>query len=133
MADPEGPAGSVTSVEFCGGTHLRNAAHLGPFSIVSEEAIAQGRRRIFAVAGEEAERTLRRTVAFENDEKQLVADIKSKLTSEEAMKRLITLFREVSESKRDISYWRREELLNRLNALKKGLHDKEKAGSFLWA
>ncbi|CAJ0965432.1 unnamed protein product [Ranitomeya imitator] len=29
LADPSGSAGSVTSVEFCGGTHLQNSGHAG--------------------------------------------------------------------------------------------------------
>ncbi len=43
-ADPTGPAGAGTSVEFCGGTHLRRAGHIGDFIIASEEAIAKGVR-----------------------------------------------------------------------------------------
>lgn len=40
--DPFGPAASKTSVEFCGGTHLHYAGHVGDFVIASEEAIAKG-------------------------------------------------------------------------------------------
>lgn len=50
-ADPNGPAGTKTSVEFCGGTHLRRAGHMGPFIIASEEAIAKGIRRVVALTG----------------------------------------------------------------------------------
>uniref|UniRef100_A0A1I8J7W1 Alanine--tRNA ligase n=1 Tax=Macrostomum lignano TaxID=282301 RepID=A0A1I8J7W1_9PLAT len=56
LADPNGPAGSSTSVEFCGGTHLHNAGHIGQMAIISEEAIAKGIRRIVAVTGTEASR-----------------------------------------------------------------------------
>ena len=41
-SDPTGPAASRTSVEFCGGTHLRRAGHVGGFVVASEEAIAKG-------------------------------------------------------------------------------------------
>uniref|UniRef100_A0A8C7QV03 Alanine--tRNA ligase n=1 Tax=Oncorhynchus mykiss TaxID=8022 RepID=A0A8C7QV03_ONCMY len=47
LADPSSTAGSCTSIEFCGGTHLRNSGHAAPFVIVSEEAIAKGIRQRF--------------------------------------------------------------------------------------
>ena len=40
-ASPTSPAGSKTSIEFCGGTHLRRAGHIGDFVLASEEAIAK--------------------------------------------------------------------------------------------
>lgn len=56
LADPTGPASSLTSVEFCGGTHVQNSSHIGPVVIVSEEAIAKGIRRIIALTGHAAEK-----------------------------------------------------------------------------
>jgi len=42
-ADPSSPEGPATSVEFCGGTHLRRAGHMNSMVIATEEAIAKGK------------------------------------------------------------------------------------------
>ncbi len=43
------------SRELCGGTHLDSTAEVGPFEIVSEEAVSAGTRRIVALTGEKAQ------------------------------------------------------------------------------
>ena len=60
LSDPDGPAGTKTTVEFCGGTHLKRSQDMGSFVIVTEEAIAKGIRRMVAVTGSEASKVCQR-------------------------------------------------------------------------
>jgi len=46
------------SIEFCGGTHLGNTSEGASFSIVSEEPVSMGVRRIVAVTGDAAQLAL---------------------------------------------------------------------------
>ncbi len=54
LEDPENPKWSNVSVEFCGGTHLRNTSEAVAFTILEESGIAKGIRRIVAVTKDKA-------------------------------------------------------------------------------
>lgn len=41
--------GEALSLEFCGGTHVNNTKEIGAFTILSQEAVASGIKRIIAV------------------------------------------------------------------------------------
>ncbi|XP_067135714.1 alanine--tRNA ligase, cytoplasmic [Centruroides vittatus] len=128
IADPCGPGGSTTSVEFCGGTHLKRSGHIGDFVIASEEAIAKGIRRIVALTGPEASKAIRKAEIYEQDVEKiqkLVNDKNRKISGKEIVKKIVELTEDISKS--NISYWKKEEMRNNLKNLKKQLDDMERA------
>jgi alanyl-tRNA synthetase len=48
---PDRPEWRKYSVEFCGGTHVRNTSEIEHFVLVSEEAVAKGVRRVVGLTG----------------------------------------------------------------------------------
>jgi len=57
-ANPTDPNWMNYSVEFCGGTHVKNTAEIGHFAIVSEEGVAKGVRRIVGLSGDKARQAI---------------------------------------------------------------------------
>ena len=64
------------SVEFCGGTHLRNSKHIRSMALISEDAIAKGIRRVVAFTGHEALKAGAKADAFQTQVDALLAKIK---------------------------------------------------------
>ncbi|XP_010016916.1 PREDICTED: alanine--tRNA ligase, cytoplasmic, partial [Nestor notabilis] len=126
LADPSGPAGSITSVEFCGGTHLQNSSHAGPFVIVSEEAIAKGIRRIVAVTGAEARKALRKVDSLRRLLSALEAKVKVQTAPNKDVQKEIT---DLSETLATavIPQWQKDELREAVKALKKVMDDLDRA------
>jgi alanyl-tRNA synthetase len=54
LADPTKALWREYSIEFCGGTHLKNTGEIERFVIASEESVSKGIRRIVAFTGEHA-------------------------------------------------------------------------------
>ncbi|XP_013389030.1 alanine--tRNA ligase, cytoplasmic [Lingula anatina] len=130
VADPTGPAGSLTTVEFCGGTHLQRSGHLGDFVVVSEEAIAKGIRRIVAITGHEAEKALHKAGLLDKDLAALKQKIEQnsktqQFTQKQLSTEIVRLTEEASHA--TIPYWRKDNIRNELKGLKKALDDLDKA------
>ncbi|MDX2148154.1 MAG: alanine--tRNA ligase [Planctomycetota bacterium] len=58
LANPTNERWRSVSVEFCGGTHVARTSEIGPFTIIAEEAVAKGVRRLVALTGVPAEAAL---------------------------------------------------------------------------
>ncbi|MCT7466807.1 alanine--tRNA ligase [Aliarcobacter cryaerophilus] len=66
--------GEDVSVEFCGGTHVKNTADIGSFYIIKESGVSAGIRRIEAVVGTSAFKYTKEQI---NKLNELQAEIKS--------------------------------------------------------
>ncbi|PAV57350.1 hypothetical protein WR25_00301 [Diploscapter pachys] len=126
LKDPQSELGLNTTVEFCGGTHLHNVGHIGRLVITTEEAIAKGIRRIVAVTGQEAEKTIQRADRLQARLQELVKSIESdkEMASDKAK------FKQVSKSVTDfldeinssqLPYWRKDLLREQAKAAGKTL------------
>ncbi|XP_047480705.1 alanine--tRNA ligase, cytoplasmic-like isoform X1 [Penaeus chinensis] len=125
-ADPQSPAGSVTSIEFCGGTHLLRAGHAGDFVIVSEEAIAKGIRRIVAFTGPEAVKALNKASLLENEVNKLKKRIaENNMPFKEVVRLLTEMLNDINHAQ--IQHWRKEELRKAVEAVKKVQGDADRA------
>lgn len=87
------------SVEFCGGTHVKNTGSIGLFKIVSESSVASGVRRIEAVTGNNI-------MKYIDKNNELIAETAKnlKLTNyHELASRAAALSAELKEKEREIS------------------------------
>ena len=58
LKDPGNAKWRQYSVEFCGGTHLKNAGDADGFVVTAEESVSKGIRRIVALTGDAAKESL---------------------------------------------------------------------------
>ncbi|XP_023683025.1 alanine--tRNA ligase, cytoplasmic [Paramormyrops kingsleyae] len=126
LADPSSAAGSLSSIEFCGGTHLQNSSHASPFVIVSEEAIAKGIRRIVAVTGTEALKAQRKADALRQSLSALGEKVKSQTAPNKDVQKEIGDLTE-SLGTAVTSQWQKDEMREELKGLKKMMDDLDRA------
>ena len=82
---------SLSSVELCGGTHVKSTGQIGTFKIVSDHSVSSGVKRIEAITGESAE-------VFFSRQIDLLIQIKESLKANEnnLLEKIETLKKEVA-------------------------------------
>jgi alanyl-tRNA synthetase len=86
---------SDVSVEFCGGTHVRNTADIGSFYIVKESGVSAGVRRIEAVCGTAA-------IAYTKEIINSMNEIKAEIKNNDVIAGIKKLKEQIKDLKKEI-------------------------------
>lgn len=84
------------SIEFCGGTHVKNTADIGMFIITKESGVSAGVRRIEAVCGEAAYNYIK-------SQRELIAKTQSELKNLDILAGINRLKSNITELKKELS------------------------------
>lgn len=90
-----------SSMELCGGTHVKNTSEIGHFKIVSESSAAAGIRRIEAISGDKS------AEYFKNLEKQ-ISELSQLLKSKDVLKSIEKLIDENASLKAEVEGFKKE-------------------------
>lgn len=86
---------SDVSVEFCGGTHVKNTADIGSFYIVKESGVSAGVRRIEAVCGASA-------IAYTKEIISTMNDIKAEIKNNDVILGIKKLKDQIKDLKKEV-------------------------------
>lgn len=86
---------SDVSVEFCGGTHVKNTADIGSFYIVKESGVSAGVRRIEAVCGTAA-------IAYTKEIINSINEIKAEIKNNDVIAGIKKLKEQIKDLKREV-------------------------------
>lgn len=87
--------GNDVSVEFCGGTHVKNSSDIGSFYIVKESGVSAGIRRIEAVVGASAIKYSKELISKLNE-------LQTEVKSNDVLSAIKKLKNEIKELKKEL-------------------------------
>jgi len=118
IADPSNPEWNNYSIEFCGGTHITNTKAALSFTVIKEDPLAKGVRRLECITGGDAQLANQRADEFEKEMMTTFANLTTPASITQEVGKQLTQLNELV-----IPYWRkisfREYLDNQRGVAKK--------------